>query len=309
MSAVTQNPVGEVPQVVPTFSYAQAAKGISPSVPSPLPSGKALSETIGTNNRRTSIPDSKTASIVSDRPVAKRTASEGRESHGGDFKSRVELDDVPSKFGEAAAATTSLLGQPQAEGHDLTVASTPSSPGFGTASTSTLPKEDDMFSTPNGSSDSTWEKQSQTSQNGTKNEEKVDAEKEQSAGNTWDEEPTPSVSLKEAPPPAVNFWKQRKEAQDAKAKASKQASTVHNLKPAISNVGHGNTNGAPKSSDHIVDLKKQDSKKKAKGNVGPLEERAGPGAFKDGNKLAEARTRSGEEGSIMLGPACSQLLI
>ncbi len=298
MSATTQKSVGELPQTAPAFSYAQAAKGIYPSVPSPLPSGKALSETTGMNPRRTSVSESKPASMVPDRPTAKRTASEGRESRGGDLKTGNELNSMPPNKEETVPTNTSSNDQSQTGGHDLAVTSTPSSPGFGTASTSTLPKEDDLLSTPNGSSDSTWERQSQTSQNGTKNGEKVAAEKEQSAGTTWDEELPLPASLKEAPPPAVNFWQQRIEAQDAKTKALKQAAPVHKSEPTISNARYGSTNGLPKNLDNDIDFKKQDTKKKAKANVGSPDDRTAPATARDGIKSADGRTRNGEEGNI-----------
>jgi la-related protein 1 len=309
MSAATQKPVGELPQAAPAFSYAQAAKGMYPSVPSALPSGKTSSEITEMTPRRTSIPDSKPVSMVSDRPMTKRTASEGRESHGGGLKTSNEPDSVSSNSGETAPTNTSLTGYPQSGGHDQAVNSTPSSPGFGTASTSTLPKEDDLFSTPNGSSDSTWEKHSQTSQNGAKTGEKVGAEKEQSVGTAWDEEPPLPVSLKEAPPPAINFWQQRKEAQDAKSKALKQVAPAAKSELATSNVRYGSMNGPPRGLDNDVDLKRQDTKKKAKGNVGPPDERTAPRAVKDGIKSADGKSRNGEEGNIMPSFLRSKLLI
>ena len=309
MSAATQKPVRELPQTAPAFSYAQAAKGVHPSVHSPVSSSKALSETIGMNHRRTSIPDSKSASMVPERPTAQRTVSEGRESHGGDLKAAIEPESVPPNNRETTLANMSPVGPTQSGSNDQATTSTPSSPGFGTASTSTLPKEDDVFSTPNGSSDSTWEKQSQSSQNGTKNEEKVETEKEQNAGTTWDEEPPPlPVSLKEAPPPAVNFWQQRKEANDAKVKASKQAAPIPKPKSVTSNMGSGSMNGAPKGLDNDIDFKKQDTKKKAKGNGGPVEERTALGAAKDAIKSPDSRTRNWEEGIAVLGIQITTLL-
>ena len=309
MSATTQKPIGELSQPAPAFSYAQAAKGVYPSIPSPGDSSKALSESAGTNPRRTSIPDPKSTSMASDRPVAKRTASEGRESRGGELENAIEPAAVPSNDPETVTLKAAPTGQSQSGGPDRAATSTPSSPGFGTASTSTLPKEDDLFSTPNGSSDSTWEKQSQTSQNGIKNGEKADAEKEQNADNTWDEEPQPPVSLKEAPPPAINFWQQRIEAQDAKAKALKQANPVQKPKPITSNAGHGSMNGVPKSLDSGIDSRKQDTKKKTKGNSGLPDERTASGTARENIKPAEGRTRNWDEGSfIILYFICSKAL-
>ena len=247
--------------------------------------------------------------MVSDRPKAKRAASEGREPRGGGLEAAVESGTVSSDTVEPVSANTTTTGLYQSGANAQAATSTPSSPGFGTASTSTLPKEDDMFSTPNGSSDSTWEKQSQGSQNGTKNGEKADAEKEQSADTTWDEEPQQSVALKEAPPPAINFWQQRIEAQDAKAKALKQATPTQKSRPTNTNAGYGSINGASKSLDSSINFRKQDTKKKTKGHSGSTDERAVSGTPKDGSKSAEGRTRNWDEGNIIFDGTYGKVLI
>lgn len=296
MSAATQKPLGEISPAGPSFSYAQAAKGVSPSVPSPLPSGKALSETVEKSPRRTSIPESKSASMGLDKPVPKRTASEGRESHGGDLRSGTGPDTTPSTVIESTTSVYLATSQPRSVGQQETVTSAPSSPGYGTASTSTLPKEEDLIETPNGSSDSTWDKQSQTSQNGTKITEKVDLDKEQNATIPWEEESPIPISLKEAPPPAVNFWHQRKEAQDARSKATKQSIPSHQLKSVNPNPGFGSINGAAKGLDAVPESRRQDSKKKAKGNLN--EDRNVSGAGKEGSRAVDGRARNADEGKL-----------
>ena len=157
-----------------TFSYAQAAKGRSPSVPN--------------------------TALTAEKPAAKRTASEGQATLADDFKEQKNSN------------TTSPAGN---EEHKIF---TPSSPEYGTASASTLPKEEDISATQNSSSEFTWEKISQSSQSGTKDGE---SGKRDTDTASWADESSASVSLRDAPPPAVNFWEQRKEQLQAKAKAIK----------------------------------------------------------------------------------------
>jgi la-related protein 1 len=104
-------------------------------------------------------------------------------------------------------------------------ASLPNSPSFGTASTSTLPKEEDITLAATGS-ESNWRKPQPSStekspeategRKGKKGKKQKNTEKEPELEK---EEMKPEV-LVAAPPPAVNIWQQRKEAQAAKAKAS-----------------------------------------------------------------------------------------
>ena len=84
----------------------------------------------------------------------------------------------------------------------------PSSPDFSNASASTVPKEDDLSATPNDSSDATWDKQSQASQNGEKASSKGDVDKDETKSVTWEQAPSQPV-LKEAPVPAVNIRQKR----------------------------------------------------------------------------------------------------
>lgn len=179
-----------------TFSYAQAAKGRSPSVPN--------------------------TALAAEKPATKRTASEGQATLVDDFKE------------QPSSSTT-----PPAKNDENRIP-TPSSPEYGSASASTLPKEEDTAATQNGSSELTWEKISQSSQSGIKEGE---TGKRDIDAAPWADETSASVSLRDAPPPAVNFWEQRKEQFQAKAKAvkpaaspsSKTSDSHHPLEPA--NVG------------------------------------------------------------------------
>ena len=226
-----------------TFSYAQAAKGRSPSVP---------------NN-----------ALEIEKPSAKRTASEGQASSGDDIKLKQNPGTASS---EKATASRS---------------SAPSSPDLGTTSTSTLTKDDDPFSSHNGSLESTSDKQSEKSQNGTKAVEKPDAEKQPDEPSWSDDTPAP-VPLKEAPPPAVNFWHQRKEAQEAKTRANKQTSSlaVAPTEPPLENAG---------LSKSPVDTRKQDNQKRAKGSSHHTEGTVVAASTKDGSASLDSRVRNSEE--------------
>ena len=224
------------------FSYAQAAKGRSPSVPD--------------------------TATETDKPLTKRTSSEGQipTGDGLELKSEPEITS-PEKTNKS---------------------SVPSSPDFGTASTSTLPKDDDPFLTQNGSSESTWDKQSENSQNGSKGAQKPDADNQRDEALSWsDDVPAPST-LKDAPLPTVNYWQQRKEAQEAKTKANKQLGVQSN-KNTESNT---HSMSAVKNPNEI----KQDSQRKHKGNPINLESYPPSGNMRDGVRPADGKMRNIEEG-------------
>jgi la-related protein 1 len=94
--------------------------------------------------------------------------------------------------------------------------SNPSSPSFGTASTSTLPIAEDFASTPNTSSESTWDKQSQSSNIADKSSESTIVETDSEKGKSEPKE-VKKVFVA-APVPSVNPWSKRREEQLAKAK-------------------------------------------------------------------------------------------
>lgn len=306
MSAATQKPVGEVSQVGASFSYAQAAKGRSPLVPSTISFGKVPTEPADPSERRTSVPESKNTAGDS----RQTEGQAGKVSEEGNAKVGLEPTAPPSVASEAPIKSTVPHIHQQPEAQPQVTASTPSSPSYGTASTSTLPKEDETFSAANGSSDSTWDKQSQGSrngqsaQNGSKFNEKNENEKEQSTIPNWDEESPAQASLKEAPPPAINVWQHRKELQDAKAKTM-QSTNVNPLRSVISSGGNSSQSSSTtqnkdlKSFDNALDPRKHDSKKKAKPVSGNVEEKAGAGNSREGNKLTEAKARAGEEGELI----------
>lgn len=290
-SAASQKLPGEASPTPPIFSYAQAAKGRSPSVPSLLSSGKTSSETMNITARSASVSSSKDVTAV---PVNGSVVDTSSEVHE---EVEAKDSDRPSDLGVTPRNATSLA-QPPSLAQPQPATSTPSSPSFGTASTSTLPKEDELSSTANGSSDSNWDKNSQTSQNGSKPSDKVEENKVQNSASAWNDESSQSTLLMDAPPPAVNIWQHRKEIHEAKAK-TKQVTGFQAPKLTTQFGASGNANNILKNSDGGVDPKKQDNKKKSKSGPASAEEKPSLGSNKEGNRIGEAKTRGLEEGRLL----------
>lgn len=292
MTSTAQKPSGDLGQTTPTLTYALAAKGRSPSVPSLLPTGKASSDTTENGPKRSSSSGSRDTPENPARAPAKRTASETRTPQAGDTKAGEEKQRVKHSETKDVSKSDNAAEKPPTTVQPQPTVSTPSSPEYGITSTSTLPKEEDAFSTVNGSSDSTWDKQSQTSQSGSKVGEKADAEKEQPTKISWDEEAPAPVSLREAPPPPVNIWQQRIAAQKPK-----QSTPPQSQKPAIPNLNSGNANNLARGTEVMPeqkkqDDKKQDGKKKGKTRAGSPEERPAIGSAKNANKSSDAVDKS-----------------
>ncbi|KAL8863058.1 MAG: hypothetical protein Q9178_000431 [Gyalolechia marmorata] len=290
MSAATQKPLGELHQTVPVFSYAQAAKGRSPSGPSSVSMEKTPKEGEIDPPKSSGAENQETTS-TSEKSPTKRAVSEGGFSQSHSIV-RKPLGETQSPVrGASESSTTPAATTPatQASEKSQVVVSTPSSPEFGVTSASTLPKDEDLFSSANASSDSTWEKLSQGSQNGSRSNEKVDQEKEPTGNGAWDEQipaaPAPAA-LKEAPPPPVNIWKQRAEAKAAKHPAKPaNINTAGQLQPAV------DANVASKPFDIGAESRRHDTKKQARRNYGGVDEKpATPGA-KDAAKASDGRVK------------------
>lgn len=173
---------------VPTFSYAQAAKGL--------------------------------VAATTSQPITKSTEQSGKTREDNEVikGSAVEhtSTSVPAES-EKAESIADHESKSATTGSTKNAVSGASSPTFGTASTSTLAKEDEIPPITNG--DSHWDNKSQTSASAEKSNNKKEKEgKKNESGKSSDK--TPVKELKAAPPPAVNIWQQRKEAQEAKVKAS-----------------------------------------------------------------------------------------
>ncbi|CAI6249543.1 unnamed protein product [Periconia digitata] len=202
--ATTQSQRSGSDAAVPaTFSYAQAAKGLSapPSAAASKPtSGSA---TPAKDSQITMSPSAAGAMSWADDAEANDTPSETASSSR---ETRTEQPVAPPK----EPATT-----PQAPTETLL-----SSPNLSASSASTVTKDDDVSSIPNTSSDSTWENKSQASTSIEKSADTVEKPSGKGEGKKGKgkgaAERVPAKPLQEAPVPMVNIWKQR--AEEAKAK-------------------------------------------------------------------------------------------
>jgi len=178
-----------------TFSYAQAAKGLSTPVASSKPTSGAATPAkdaapAAANGSTGPVP-SWADDAENESATAQSTTSSHREAQS-----------------QAPAPATSQ-SPPSAETPSI------SSPDLGASSASTVTKDDDVSSLPNASSESTWDNKSQASTSVDKSAEPVEktSEKVKKGKNVA------SKPLQEAPLPAVNIWKKR--ADEYKVKAPK----------------------------------------------------------------------------------------
>ncbi|KAI9873044.1 MAG: hypothetical protein M1830_000898, partial [Pleopsidium flavum] len=300
MSAATGKPVVESASPVPTFSYAQAAKGRFSSGSATIQGGKVASG----HDTPMKEPSPPTATDLAPLPAVPDATKRDDEAPGGNSIGEALTNGSVLKeqhSDRSRSKATSPSPQREATAQSQAQGSTPSSPSFGTASTSTLPKEDDLSSTPNASSDSTWDRQSQTSHSpekvGPQGEVGKENEKEKEKGNSWEKESAKPASLKPAPLPALNFWQQRREAQEAKAKANLLSSPQQPTKAQSVSAGAGPPAGP--SNEKSTDQSKSDIKKKGKASNGQAEEM--PTGYSTGankKKGVDVKDKAREEGTI-----------
>ena len=233
MAAATSKPE------MPTFSYAQAAKGISTASTTSQPS------------KPTSIDQNKGARYdemnSSHQPSASVSTLPAETEVGGDSESSETSEELePKSPSDETQQPVTVTDSSKQE------ASGPSSPTSGTASTSTLPKDDDISSTINEISDTVWDRQSQASGPNEKTSVSGEGQKD-SSSTTASENSFAPRELKAAPIPVVNVWQQRKEAQEAKAKATAAALKSvppNNLSPKTAPGKPSNGVSHPPPADH-----------------------------------------------------------
>lgn len=192
-----------------TFSYAQAAKGISSPVSASKPaSGSATPAKDDTSK----APITSIAQVNSWADDAETESSIEQPTTNGESQTTTSK---PAKAAESLEASTTDLDS---------------------LSASTVTKDDDASSQPNTSSESTWDNKSQASTSVDKSVEPVQktsekperSEKgrkgkkgekgEKSDKKEAEKEKEPPKPLKEAPLPAVNIWQQRADQQKSQAK-------------------------------------------------------------------------------------------
>ena len=211
---------------LPAFSYAQAAKGRAPATSVVQPQAESSQNTpeLSSNERRVST-EWKTSTPSSEKLDFLHTTG-SVDKHDGvsdDLGSKAVRDDVEinsttkSSSDNNPSANPKQSSLPHLDSKQISESTSPSL----VASVATLPREDEDSATPNGSSES-WDKQSETSAAAEKLLQSGESGKDKVGDEDWVNVPTPSSykELKAARVPIVNIWQQRKEAQEAKAKAN-----------------------------------------------------------------------------------------
>ncbi|KAG8533281.1 uncharacterized protein KY384_002064 [Bacidia gigantensis] len=260
MSASADKPELDPASTTSAFSYAQAAKAKQFTALS-APSDASPTDITGSRPKRPVSSDRGAASISLDKNSVKRTASEGRVPGNTDAFQKTESQQTEPKEGtEDVKARTSSVATKDGEPKPISL---PPSPEYDTNSTPTLPQEEYMSSLGNASSESTWDKQSQSSQNGVKPQEKTERDVEDPPADApWDEETPSPPTLKEAPAPISNVWQQRIEAQNAKAKSLQPVTQqVTSPRPATR---QESLNGTGRYIETASDSKKGEGKKRGK---------------------------------------------
>ncbi|KAI9696605.1 MAG: hypothetical protein M1836_005624 [Candelina mexicana] len=302
MSAAVSKSGSELAATPTAFSYAQAAKGKSPSGPSTVQSSKSPS---GSNtpskesmSKEPTSPTAITPTIPADKSNAPETARDessfiAKQSHDSHAISSAGLD-AHANMTSPALGSQPSRGPPEAS-------STPSSPSSGTASTSTLPKEEELSSTSNAVSDTTWDKQSQSSNTAEKPVETEGTSGEKDQGRAWDSTKNLPKVLQPAPPPAINPWQKMKEDREAKAKMSMQAPSIPQQVKTASHTSNVDTNATTKAAtDRTGDTQsKSDLKKRGKPS-GPVGEETYTGqvnAVREKKKNVDPSGKTREEGS------------
>jgi la-related protein 1 len=269
MSSTESKAPAQASQAAPVFSYAQAAKGRAAATgtsPSQATSGISTPAKESHSPMLTLGPSLSAAAANSEAAAEKVT--------NGTHEPVMAADPLGLSLDSESKSPTLI-----------NTSSTPASPSFGTASTSTLPKEDDLALHASSLSESTWDRNTNGSDKGgdadarrSKKGKKKSSEKEESES-LKEEEKKPEV-LVAAPPPMVNIWQQRREAQALKVKPS----------PTIA---QGSQAPAEASNDAA---KLADAKKKAKAT--DLEGEKPASAAQNGSKDASStKSKKGSDGA------------
>lgn len=187
-----------------TFSYAQAAKGISG------PEKATASYT--KQSSRSQSPAKGDGSISEVSRVTKSDTKPDSRHDSSAEKSISPIAPVVIHLKRDPVTEAAISSNPGSRSRPQS-----SSPDYGVSSTSTLVKDDDNLSLPNaGSSESTWENKSQNSVPVDKLNESNEGEGTKPQEQDQSKVPPNPKQLQEAPVPTVNYWKQR--ADEAKAK-------------------------------------------------------------------------------------------
>jgi la-related protein 1 len=216
-----------------TFSYAQAAKGIS----TPATTSKPASSSA------TPAKDAISASAQDPNAAARSWAED------------VEIESLPDQPTKAREARPERSASNAAKIAPPVDASNVSSPDLGALSSSTVNKDDDVSSNPNTASESTtWDNKSQASTSVDKTVEPV----EKTSDKVKKGKSAVAKALQEAPVPTVNPWKLR--ADEMKAKVQKVTPLT-----AVNGTSHGPNGVQQKKGDSAPQEKATNGDGRSKG--------------------------------------------
>jgi la-related protein 1 len=192
---------------MPAFSYAQAAKGLAPTKPKDDP--------VGTSAKPTSTPDSNNS-----QPPSRVSQNRARAEDKAPAATAKEAP-TPSSTADEPLEKENIPPNKLSQQMSEATASSAASPSLSGVIAS--PKEKELTQRLDRSD--SWEKASHTSAGVAgvdKDNNTVQKEKVKESEDDWEKVSVPSVGgdkekeLKPAPPPPVNFWTARKEANEAK---------------------------------------------------------------------------------------------
>ena len=201
MASTSSRPDNEAVSAPPVFSYAQAAKG------------RAAATTASAISSHQSIA-SGTSTPGKDTPSAVNTPVGGSERDEKSVNGSIEVVSKPEKSAPAEIAVPEWRTSAAPKSTSI-----PTSPSFGTASTSTLPKEDkeDDFILVGVTASEARERNADRGDTDgrrgkkTKKEKRTERESEKEKEKEKEKEEVKPEILVPAPIPTVNFWSQRKE--------------------------------------------------------------------------------------------------
>ena len=283
MSTLGQKSAGNYIQPSNTFSYAQAAKGRPQPQSVSRPSSKENTGNANTHAEPTSDPS------------AAENTKKGEEDNGAKSASRqpsspAENGETPAIEHPSSVEATEVQAKPSISPQaDPTPVSGHSTPDSKAMSTPITKKQEDNLSMINGTSDTSLEKSNDIQADAQIPRDKAEvveapgSDKAQSTHSSQAEDAAkglPTVVLKDAPPPAVNFWQQRMVQTQA---TSKNRTQVTQPQPQTAQLnGPNNTKGDSNEATLAStkdDLRRPDSRRRGRGSV--VDERANSAVLKE----------------------------
>lgn len=286
-------PKSEGTPTPPTFSYAMAAKGRATSTTnSTMQSSQASTSGVST--------PAKESNSVSNTPSASVNGAAASENGDRNISGATEALSKSDPLGVGINTDAKPTAQ-------VTTGSNPASPTVDAAPSTTIPKEEELAL--NGNADASeqgWEKAGRSREEKpsaeasearkpkkSKKQKKDDREVEKEKEKEKEEVKVPEVPLVPAPPPAVNFWEQRKEAA-AKTKSSPSISQTANSLGESTSTTTKTTDSRRKGKSSTDDEKTSQSGKDTASNKG---QKKGPDGLIKGKDDSSKRPARGSRSS------------